>query len=197
VTGAQAHWINASLNYQILAAGLSAAHLGQYEKAEEAARRLRSRAQMRRDGGASAYDVQPLEIAAAEIEGLARFLRGDTQGGLERLLAAAQLEEGLDPPSGPAFPIKPAPELYGEALLQAGKGREAEKAFETALQRMPRRSLSLLGLARAALASGDEEAAADAYGRLATSWAAADPSRDRDEVRGSSHSRSRTRPARQ
>jgi len=90
----------------------------------------------------------------------------------------------MDPPSGPPAPIKPAPELYGEALLQAGKGREAQKAFETALQRMPRRSLSLLGLARAAVASGDEETAADAYGQLTTSWAAADPSRERDEVRG-------------
>jgi tetratricopeptide (TPR) repeat protein len=184
VTGAQAHWINASLNYQISAAGLSAAHLGQYDKAEEAARRLRSRAQMRKDGGASAYDVLPIEIAAAEIEGLARFRKGDTQGGLERLLEAARLEDGLDPPSGPAFPIKPAHELYGEILLQARRGPEAQKAFETALQRMPRRSLSLLGLARAAHASEDEEAAADAYGQLATSWAAADASRERDEVRG-------------
>ena len=184
VTGAQAHWINASLNYQISAAGLSAAHLGQYDKAEEAARRLRSRAQMRKDGGASAYDVQPLEIMAAEIEGLAWFLKGDTQRGLERLLAAAQGEEGMDPPSGPSSPIIPAHELYGEALLQAGRGREAQKAFETALQRMPRRSLSLLGLARAAHAIADEETAADAYGQLATSWAAADPSRERDEVRG-------------
>jgi tetratricopeptide (TPR) repeat protein len=194
VTGARAHGVYGTLNNQLAVAGLSAAHLGQYDKAEEAARRLRSVAQMRKDGGTSAYDVQPIEITAVEIEGLARFLKGDTQGGLERLLAATQLEEAMDPPSGPPSPIKPAPELYGEALLQAGKGREAQKAFETSLQRMPRRSLSLLGLARAAVASGDEETAAEAYGQLATFWAAADPSRERDEVRGSSHSQSRTRP---
>jgi tetratricopeptide (TPR) repeat protein len=194
VTEALAHGVYGTLNNQLAVAGLSAAHLGQYDKAEEAARRLRSVAQMRKDGGTSAYDVQPIEITAVEIEGLARFLKGDTQGGLERLLAATQLEEAMDPPSGPPSPIKPAPELYGEALLQAGKGREAQKAFETSLQRMPRRSLSLLGLARAAVASGDEETAAEAYGQLATFWAAADPSRERDEVRGSSHSQSRTRP---
>lgn len=184
VIGARAHGVYGTLNHQLAAAGMSAAHLGQYDKAGEAARRLLALAQMRKDGGASAYDVQPIEITAAEIEGLTRFLKGDTQEGLERLLAAAQLEESMDPPSGPPAPIKPAPELYGEALLQAGKGREAQKAFETALQRMPRRSLSLLGLARAAVASGDEETAADAYGQLTTSWAAADPSRERDEVRG-------------
>ena len=184
VTGARAHGVYGSLYHQITVAGMSAGRLGQYDEAEEAARRLRSLAQMRKDRGASAYDVQPLEVTAVEIEGLARFLKGDTQAGLERLLAATQLEEGMDPPSGPPSPIKPAHELYGEALLQAGKGREAQKAFETSLQRMPRRSLSLLGLARAALASGDEETAADAYGQLATSWAAADPSHERDEVRG-------------
>ena len=184
VTGARAYGVNGTLNNQLTVAGLSAAYLGLYDKAEEAARRLHALAQMRKDTGASAYDVQPLEITATEIEGLARFRKGDTPGGLERLLAATRLEEGMDPPSGPTSPIKPAHELYGEALLQAGKGPEAQKAFETALQRMPRRSLSLLGLARAAVASGDEETAADAYGQLTTFWAAADPSRERDEVRG-------------
>jgi len=183
-TGSQASWVNGSLNSELTVAGLSAAYLGLYDKAEEAARRLHALAQMRKDGGTSAYDVQPLEVIAAEIEGLTRFRKGDTQGGLERLLAAARLEEGLDPPSGPASPIKPAHELYGEALLQAGKGPEAQKAFETGLQRMPRRSLSLLGLARAARASGDEETAADAYGQLTSLWAAADASLERDEVRG-------------
>ena len=184
VTASRAHGVYGTLANQLVAAGMSAAHLGQYDKAEEAARRLLALAKLRRDGGAGPDDVKPMEITAAEVEGLARFLKGDTQGGLERLLAAAQGEEGMDPPSGPASPIIPAHELYGEALLQAGRGREAQKAFETALQRMPRRSLSLLGLARAAHAIADEETAADAYGQLATSWAAADPSRERDEVRG-------------
>ena len=104
-----------------------------------------------------------MEIMAAQVEGLSKFLKGDQAQGLERLAAAAQLEERLDPPNGPTYPIKPSHELYAEALLQAGRAAEAQKAFEMALSRMPRRSLSLLGLARAALASGDTETAADAY----------------------------------
>ncbi len=168
---------------QLVAAGFSAAHLGNHAKAEEAALRLRTLAKMRRDGG-SAYDAQPLEIMAAQVEGLSKFLKGDKQGGLEQLAAAAQLEERLDPPNGPTYPIKPSHELYAEALLLAGRGREAQQAFETALSRMPRRSLSLLGLARAALGNGDGETAAEAYGQLRATWAAADPGRELDEVKG-------------
>jgi hypothetical protein len=181
-TGSQASWVNGSLNSELTVAGLSAAYLGLYDKAEEAARRLHALAQMRKDGGTSAYDVQPLEVTAAEIEGLTRFRKGDTQGGLERLLAAARLEEGLDPPSGPASPIKPAHELYGEALLQAGKGPEAQKARPAC--RECRVGACRCGLARAARASGAEETAADAYGQLTSLWAAADSSPERDEVRG-------------
>ena len=181
--GARTTGVYGSRANQLAAAGLSAAHLGNHAKAEDAARRLRTLAQMRKDAG-SAYDAQPIEIMATQIEGLSKFLKGDKQVGLEQLAAAAQLEERLDPPNGPAYPIKPSHELYAEALLEAGRGREAQLAFETTLSRMPRRSLSLLGLARAALGSGDAETAAEAYGQLSSIWAMADPGRELDEAKG-------------
>jgi tetratricopeptide (TPR) repeat protein len=181
--GARTTAVYGSRANQLVAAGFSAAHLGQHAKAEEAALRLRTLAKMRKDAG-SAYDAQPIEIMAAQVEGLSKFLRGDKQAGLEQLGSAAQLEERLDPPNGPAYPIRPSHELYAEALLQAGRGREAQQAFETSLSRTPRRSLSLLGLARASLGNGDAETAAEAYGQLATTWAAADPGRELDEVKG-------------
>ena len=181
--GARSMAVYGSRANQLVAAGLSAAHLGNHAKAEEAASRLRTLATMRKEAG-SAYDAQPLEIMAAGVEGLSKVLKGDKQAGLEQLAAAAQLEERLDPPNGPAYPIKPSHELYAEALLVSGRGREAQQAFETALSRMPRRSLSLLGLARAALANGDTDTAAEAYGQLRATWASADPGRERDEVQG-------------
>jgi len=181
--GARTAAVYGSRANQLVAAGFSAAHLGDHAKAEEAALRLRTLAKLRKEAG-TAYDAQPLEIMAAQVEGLSKFLKGDKQQGLEQLAAAAQLEERLDPPNGPAYPLKPSDELYAEALLLAGRGREAQQAFETALSRTPRRSLSLLGLARAALGSGDTETAAEAYGQLATSWAAADAGRELDEVKG-------------
>ena len=41
-----------------------------------------------------------------------------------------------------------------------------------------------LEVAKTALGGGDKETAAEAYGQLASTWAAADPGRDLDEVRG-------------
>jgi predicted negative regulator of RcsB-dependent stress response len=50
-------------------------------------------------------------------------------------------------PSGPPDPIKPAFELYGELLAEAGRDKEAAAAFEQALLRTPNRTPSVKGLA--------------------------------------------------
>ena len=56
-------------------------------------------------------------------------------------------------PSGPPEPIKPAYELYGEMLMDAGRAKEAAQAFEQALLRTPKRTPSVKGLERATAAS--------------------------------------------
>jgi predicted Zn-dependent protease len=73
------------------------------------------------------------------------------------------VEKTLAPPSGPPEPIKPAFELYGEMLLEAGRAKEAAQAFEQSLLRTPRRTPSVLGLARAATAAGDTMTARQRY----------------------------------
>ena len=55
---------------------------------------------------------------------------------------------------GPPNPMKPSHELLGEILLEVGRSKEAVEAFQKTLERVPRRALSLLGLARAAKRSG-------------------------------------------
>ncbi len=44
-----------------------------------------------------------------------------------------EIELGLSAPSGPPDPIKPAPEFYGEMLLDAGRTAEAIAALEVSL----------------------------------------------------------------
>ena len=61
-----------------------------------------------------------------------------------------------------------------EVLLARGEAAEAKLEFEAALRRAPRRARSLLGLARACEALGDDAGAALAYADLARSWHAAD-----------------------
>ena len=88
--------------------------------------------------------------------------------------AAIRIQETQNPPSGPTYPMKPSHELYGELLLATGKAEKARAQFETSLTRTPNRTASLLGLARAAAALGDEDAANRAYATLQTFLTEAD-----------------------
>jgi predicted Zn-dependent protease len=63
--------------------------------------------------------------------------------------------------------MKPASELYGEMLLEANRPAEAVAAFEQSLLRTPKRTPSLLGLARASVQAGNLAAARRAYTEIA------------------------------
>ena len=63
---------------------------------------------------------------------------------------------------GPPAIVKPSHEIYGEVLLALGRPADAQTRFEKALQRAPRRTLSLVGLARATQAAGESAAVAAA-----------------------------------
>ena len=75
--------------------------------------------------------------------------------------------------SGPAMK-RTVRELLGEALLAAGKPKEALAQFEKVLYARPNRALALLGAARAAKAAGDAQKARAHYGALAELWKDAD-----------------------
>ena len=68
-----------------------------------------------------------------------------------------------------------ASELLADLFLELGRFQVAAASYDTALQRTPLRSPVLLGRARAAAKSGDQEGAAHWYGLLARNWKAADP----------------------
>jgi hypothetical protein len=65
-------------------------------------------------------------------------------------------------------------ELLGEALLAAGKPKEALAQFEGVLDARPNRALALLGAARAAKAAGEGAKAQAHYATLAELWKDAD-----------------------
>ena len=76
---------------------------------------------------------------------------------------------------GPPDVVKPTHELLGELLLAQGKPAEAQQEFVRALGLTPRRTPSLLGLARAATAAGDTAVANQAFADLGSIWRHADP----------------------
>ena len=91
---------------------------------------------------------------------------GRRDAALATLRQAAGAEAALPFEFGPPFVDKPTPELLGELLLEAGRPKEARRAFEASLARAPERTASLEGLEKAARALGDAEAAQRVAARL-------------------------------
>ncbi len=159
---------------QLQAFGLGAVHKGDFDLAESIANRLAKKAEeaASRDGYRFYYSLtdKPLKIMNRGVAGLLEIARGNTDAGLELLREGVDIEESRRPPIGAPMPLKPAHELYGEALLAAGRPGDALALFERSLQRMPNRPLSLRGLARAHAALGDAEEARAIYARLEAGW---------------------------
>jgi tetratricopeptide (TPR) repeat protein len=111
-------------------------------------------------------------IARAEVGGLLAKARGDTANWIRSLEAAAKIDAGvahLGPPSS-----YPPSELLGDALVAAGRPKDAVEAYRQQLALMPNRSRTLLLLARAQRGAGDVAGAAKTEAQLRRNWRAAD-----------------------
>ncbi len=121
-----------------------------------------------------------LRIQIHELEGLLALKAGNTAKALDRLETATKLERERPLDFGPPFPVKPAPELYGEALLALGRPTDALAQFNATLERYPGRALALWGKAHAAAEADRSEVARAARAALSAQWSRADPAvRDR------------------
>src|SRR6266851_1735881 len=154
----------------LFAIGMSASRLGHADVAEMSRQTLAARAQGEQEG-----DLRPaIAIMERETAALIDLAAGRRDQAVQTLQAATRAELQLPPPLGLPAPIKPAPELLGDVLLELKRPNEAIEPFEQALRRNPKRSLSLLGLARAAAALGRTETARERYVELMTNFDAAD-----------------------
>ena len=113
-------------------------------------------------------------ILEKELRAVLKFAEGSSGEALSLLREAAAMEDAMPVEYGPPDVVKPTHELLGEMLLTLKKPAEAQREFARALELAPRRALSLLGLARAATASGDRATAVRAYGDLRDVWHRAD-----------------------
>jgi tetratricopeptide (TPR) repeat protein len=109
-----------------------------------------------------------------ELQGLIAVKGGAVDSGLTLLKRATEVEDSTAAAFGPPSIDEPSYELLGEQLLAAGHPKEAMVAFRVALQRAPRRTPALLGLARAAKKAGDDSTAKQTYQQLVEIWHAAD-----------------------
>ena len=109
-----------------------------------------------------------------ELQALLFFDEGKTEEALQLMQEATVVEDAMRFDFGPPSPVKPSHELLGEMLLALDRAAEAQEQFSLALERVPKRTRSLLGLARASAKAGDTETARQAYDTLRQIWHRAD-----------------------
>jgi tetratricopeptide (TPR) repeat protein len=156
--------------HELFAIGVSAARGGNAPLAERARQALLQRVQDPREG-----DLRPaIAIMEREVAALLALAAGRRDEAIATLRSAADAEARLPAPLGLPAPAKPAPELLGEVLIEAGRPADAIAAFDAALARNRNRSLSILGLARATAAAGQTAASVRHYRALLSTLAGAD-----------------------
>ena len=131
----------------IFIVGVSAAKLGDMATADAAEAQLKG-IRERAQGGPNAYAVRPHAVREKELGAIIRWAKGQKEEAIALAKGAVDVEVTMEAPSGPPDPIKPALELYGELLAEAGRDKEAMAAFEQALLRTPNRTPSVKGLAK-------------------------------------------------
>lgn len=158
----------------LLASGLSAVNLKSWQAAEEA---LSHMEQIREvfEAQEDDYYVNLIQINEKALKGYQRFAKGKNDESRQLFEEGLALEESMNPPTGPPDVIKPIHELYGEVLLEMGDPQAAMESFAIALERTPKRSASLLGMARAAEEINDRSTAYQYYQEFLQNWENADP----------------------
>ncbi len=158
---------------ELFALGAASVRLGDKGRADAALEHLGNAATSIPDRDAK----EIAQIMRDELDGLMREAAKDKAGSMAAFARAAALEAKRAKPIARPYPVKPAAELYGEALLRAGDAAGAVVQFQASLARTPRRASSLLGLARAAKAARKPAEAAKAAKEFLAVWHLADHGR--------------------
>jgi tetratricopeptide (TPR) repeat protein len=133
----------------LVAAGLSAAKLGDLPTANVALEKLKAM-RTQAETGSNAYRAKPFAIMEKEVGAAIASAQKDTATAERLLKEATAIELTLDAPSGPTEPIKPSFELYGDLLSELGRRSEAAAQYQASLLRTPNRRAAVIGLSKTA-----------------------------------------------
>jgi len=100
-------------------------------------------------------DIDQAYVMELQLKGMLAGLKGENTLAEKHLQEAVLLEENISYSYGPPPIVKPSHELYGEWLLKARRLEGAEVQFAKALERGPKRVLSLKGQKEVAEQLGD------------------------------------------
>jgi hypothetical protein len=113
-----------------------------------------------------AYWTSQVEIQAKAASAWIAFVEGKKDEGIALMREAAAMEDLTEKSAISPGPIKPAHELLGEMLLEAGKPAEALTEFEATMRKEPNRFRGVYGAAVAAERSADKAKAKNYYSQL-------------------------------
>ncbi len=116
------------------------------------------------------FDADLGRIYLSQLLGIKAFSEENIDGFHEHFGKGIEVEESLNPPTGPPDIIKPIHEQYGEFNLELGNTALAVDNFAIQLERTPNRSPSRLGMARALTILGDLEKAKENYEAFAKNY---------------------------
>ncbi len=158
------------------ARALGAARLGRADAAardvETLASLADSLAKMNESYWAGQVDIER-RAAAAWVA----FARGRREEAIAAMREAAAMEDATDKSAISPGPLKPARELLGEMLLEAGRPAEALAEFDKTMRKEPNRFRGVYGAALAAERAGDRARARTLYAQLLTICERADTGR--------------------
>jgi tetratricopeptide (TPR) repeat protein len=123
------------------------------------------------DAGAPATQLIALSIAT--VDGEIALNSGHPRRAIEAFRKAAEIEYNL-PYMEPPYWHQPTAHLLGDALMRAGRYKEAEDVYRASLKVYRRDGLALIGLARALDAQGRRTDAQEARRQYQAAWAHAD-----------------------
>ncbi|HEU0116855.1 MAG TPA: hypothetical protein VFQ80_19330, partial [Thermomicrobiales bacterium] len=106
------------------------------------------------------------EVQRLGAAGILAHVQGDDKKAVDLVRAAADLEATMDKHPATPSPVLPARELLADLLLELNQPAAALKEYKAVLSTDPNRFRSLLGVARAAKATGDAAAAHSDYQKL-------------------------------
>lgn len=144
------------------ARGLGAAHEGKTEESRAALQTLERLEARARTAGEELF-ARNIRILLLELSAWLAHTQGDATTSQAFMREAAELELATPKHAVTPAPTLPAHELWGDLLLDQQQPAEALGMYRRSLELYPNRFNSLLGAARAAVASGDSVAAVAYY----------------------------------
>ena len=157
-------WAEAMISFT---RALGAAHTGNIAEAQTEIAKLQSLKE-KLEQAKDDYWAKQVEVQRLGAAGILAHAQGDDQQAVKLVRAAADLDATMDKHPATPAEVLPARELLADLLLELGDPAAALKEYEQSLSYDRNRFRSILGMARAAKATGDPAKARQAYEKLVT-----------------------------